>query len=39
LTRDLSYLVSPALTAVLAGGVLVLIGERLVALSGRGGRA
>jgi ABC-2 type transport system permease protein len=33
-TRDLSYLVSPVLTAVLAGGVLVLAGSRIVRLGG-----
>lgn len=31
-TRDLSYLASPALTAVLAGGLLVLLAGRLVRL-------
>ncbi|SCG66632.1 ABC transporter permease [Micromonospora inositola] len=33
-TRDLSYLVSPLLTAVLAGGVLIAAGTRIVRLHG-----
>ncbi|MER5337395.1 ABC transporter permease subunit [Micromonospora sp. NPDC002717] len=33
-TRDLSYLISPLLTAVLAGGVLVAAGTRIVKLHG-----
>jgi ABC-2 type transport system permease protein len=33
-TRDLSYLVSPLLTVVLAGGVLVFAGPRIVRLTG-----
>jgi ABC-2 type transport system permease protein len=32
-TRDLSYLVSPLLTAVLAGGALVVAGSRIVRLT------
>jgi ABC-2 type transport system permease protein len=32
-TRDLSYLVSPALTAVLAGGVLLGVGDKIIRLS------
>lgn len=35
-TRDLSYLVSPVLTALLAGGALVLAGPRIVRLLGGG---
>ncbi|MEU8300482.1 ABC transporter permease subunit [Micromonospora sp. NPDC048909] len=31
-TRDLSYLVSPLVTAVLAGGVLIAVGTRIVRL-------
>lgn len=33
-TRDLSYLLSPLFTAVLAGGVLVAAGTRIVRLHG-----
>jgi ABC-2 type transport system permease protein len=33
-TRDLSYLVSPLVTAVLAGGVLMVAGTRIVSLRG-----
>ncbi|MEV1289054.1 ABC transporter permease subunit [Micromonospora sp. NPDC049679] len=33
-TRDLSYLVSPLVTAVLAGGALVIAGSRIVRLHG-----
>jgi ABC-2 type transport system permease protein len=33
-TRDLSYLASPLLTVVIAGGVLVLAGPRIVRLTG-----
>jgi len=37
-TRDLSYLASPLVTAVLAGAVLLLAGERIVTLTGSGSR-
>lgn len=37
-TRDLSYLLSPVLTALLAGAVLVLAADRLVGLDGGLGR-
>ena len=37
-TQDLSYLVSPLLTVVLAGGALILAGPRLVRLTA-GGKA
>jgi ABC-2 type transport system permease protein len=33
-TRDLSYLISPIVTAVLAGGVLIVAGSRIVGLTG-----
>jgi ABC-2 type transport system permease protein len=35
--RDLSYLIAPVLTVVLAGGALILAGPRIVRLSGGGG--
>jgi len=38
-TQDLSYLVSPALTVVLAGGALVLAGQRMVRLTAGGSAA
>jgi len=38
-SQDLSYLVSPALTAVLAGGLLALRAERFVTLRAERGRA
>jgi ABC-2 type transport system permease protein len=34
-TNDLSYLLSPLVIAVLAGGALVVLGERIVELNGR----
>jgi ABC-2 type transport system permease protein len=37
-TRDLSYLLSPVLTVLLAGGALVLAADRLAALDGGSGR-
>jgi ABC-2 type transport system permease protein len=36
-TEDLSYLISPLLTAVLAGGGLILFGPRLIRLRADGG--
>lgn len=37
-TQDLSYLISPALVALLAGGALMVAGERIVSLSVGTGR-
>jgi ABC-2 type transport system permease protein len=36
-TEDLSYLISPVLTAVLAGGALILFAPRLIRLRAGGG--